>query len=171
MALDITLCHLQCFRGDIDSIDLRMREIMRADNGDTATAGAEIEDRTHGIGFHPGRKLRLDEFSNRRARYQHAIVDIEWHAGKPGLTDQIRRRYPLFETGTQQIDNGMAFLERQRGIQISRWHIGGQMQRMHHQHGRLVDGIVGAVTERELVLVEATGTPADKIAHGGQNLQ
>ena len=57
----------------------------------------------------PRRELRVDEFGNRRTRYQHAGLDQIAAPRKPCLTDEIRHRYPVHDPPLEQSHEFAAF--------------------------------------------------------------
>ena len=74
----------------------------RAGDRDAAGAGADIEHAPHAARVDPGREAPLDQLRERRARDQHARIDVQPQAGEPGDPGEVGRRDALADAPREQ---------------------------------------------------------------------
>ena len=103
MARAIDGGHRQRSGAEIGGIDLGVRKSQRTGQRDAATAGADVENTFDLSGLKPRCELRVDEFGERRARHQHALVDVELMPGKPHALSEIGGRAAPFESRCYQV--------------------------------------------------------------------
>jgi hypothetical protein len=65
MAPQVFARDLERFRGDIERIDARLAQVVRAGDRDTPGTGADIEHPPDARGIHPGGKAALDQLGER----------------------------------------------------------------------------------------------------------
>ena len=59
-----------------------------------------------------------DQFGERRARHQHAFVDIKLETAKPGFASNIGGGLARVDAQFENLDDLLALLERQRAAEI-----------------------------------------------------
>ena len=98
-----------------------------------------------------GVNWRFDELGDGRARNQHALVDVEAHAGIPARRGQVHRRHALADAPSQQLPIRCRAAVRHRP-RAGRDSSSGRRrpQRMRQQRGRIVQRAVRAVTVVQL---------------------
>jgi len=107
MTLDIDPRHRQCVVGDVDGVNLRVRECARRRNCDAAAPRAEVDRAPH-IGLrNPGLKPVLDQFRNRGARHEHTFIHVETKAAEPRLVDEISQRQPLGDASRREVPDSV----------------------------------------------------------------
>ena len=168
MTLDIDAGHGQGIVGNIDCVDLRVRERQCAGNGNAGAAGAKIQNAGHGLRIQPGFEPLFDQFGDRRARHQYPFVHMEGQAGKQRFTRQIGQRLALGHPLFDQIQHPATLGGCQVGLEISAGQVVGQMQGMQHQGGRLVERAGGTMTEEHPAFGKATGSIAHIVAERDQ---
>ena len=141
----------------------RLWKCQRTGNGDRATAGTQIQNRQRLAMPQPGLELGFDQLCDGRTRHDHALVDEEFEPGKPGLAGDVGRRLTTLDTALDDRDHRGTLRGRQRGVEIGIGHFRAQAQRIEHQVGGLVDGVVAAVAEGELGRNETRRPPADVV--------
>ena len=111
----------QCVRGDIDSVDFGFREGIGAGDGNTGATGTHIENMLRFVIYQPG-ELVIDQFANRRARYQHALINIEFMAAEPCFVGQVSDGNAFVDAANHALDDTMFFAGGQaRGAHIFRY--------------------------------------------------
>ncbi len=81
--------HGQGVGGYIRGIDPGIREGHGTGDGDTATAGADLQNVLNLFIAQPGLKSVVYQLGNGGTGYQHPLIDIKGQAGKPGLVRQV----------------------------------------------------------------------------------
>ena len=155
----IAAAHLQCGGGDVDRIHPRARERpwrrpARSRRSRCRCPGSGVR----GARRPRARKRCSDEFGDRRARHQHALIDVQLEAGEERSMREIGERHALG-------DAPLAAAASMRAARRARQRLGvgagaqrvREPRRKEHQFGRLVARIVGAVTE---VHARARAAPA-----------
>ena len=111
----------QRVRGDIDSVDFGFREGIGAGDGNTGATGTHIENMLRFVVYQPG-ELVIDQFANRRARHQHALIDIEFMAAEPCFVGQVSDGNAFVDAANHALDDTMFFAGGQaRGAHIFRY--------------------------------------------------
>ncbi len=140
---------------NVHAVDAGPRERDRARDGDAARARADVENRIHARRIDPGCETPFDELGERRARHEHAPVDVELQTHEP---------HPLHEVGSGQALANPPLEESldlpaaggAHRIRIGRRRVRViQIERVEHQRGRFVERIVRAVSVRKARLRKA----------------
>ena len=165
MIFHVLLGNGQRVRGNIHRIDFRFRESVSAGDSDTAAAGAHIKDVLRIVVNQAG-KMVVNEFANRRARHQHAFIDVKLMAAEPGFVGQISDRNALVNTANDALNDAMFFAGSQtRGTHIFR-NIKRQIQRRHHQLYGFIPRVIGAVSVPDICSAEAAYRPTQHVLNG-----
>lgn len=93
-------------------------------------------------------------------------TDPEAKTREPGLTGQIREGHTLIDAPPDQLERLFTLLCCHMALQPAAMQVRGKMQYMQYQGRRLVNGIVRAMSEMEIRLIESAGAPADEVADG-----
>ena len=146
-----------------------MGKIERRQNGQAAGTRAHVQHAGDFIrAFHPRHKLLVQQFGDVGTRHDHALVDIKRMFAQPGFVGEIRRRQafpdPAFDHGLHLFRFAMC----QAGIEEGIEPVERQVQGMQDQIGRFVEGVVRAVTKRQLGFVEARHRKTQPVAHGDE---
>ena len=121
---------------------------MRDGDRDAAAARADVEHAVTGTQRAPRRETALDHLRERRARYEHALVDRKPQTGEPRLADEIRERLARLHSLHREIER------RERDLALGRRapiEIVSPTLHVPQQPERLVARVVGAMAEHELV--------------------
>ena len=108
-------------------------------------------------------RTRLHQLRQRGTGHQHVLVDVELQAGEPGPVGQVGGGLALAHAPLEQLRDLGALGIGEPALAVGRRQLRRQVQGVQHQLGRLVQRIVGPVTEEKTFRVEAAGAPADKI--------
>ena len=172
MPLDVAVGHFQRLEGQVAEHHFRVGEGIGAGDADAARAGAQVEDARR-LGRQPGRETLADQFGNRRARHQHALVHLERQAAEPGLAEQVGGRHAFADAALDQAAEQVALVILQPTVQVGVGHFIRQMQGTQHQHAGLVPGVIGSMPKIDLLSLESADRPANVITQGtkagGQN--
>ena len=106
----------------------------------------------------------LDQLGDRRARNQHAFVDIERQPREPGLVGNVGRRFVLLQALAILFQHPAFFIVRQPAIEKIGAEIRRQMQRGQAQVHGFVDRVRHALGETQLRLIELADAPAYQVA-------
>ena len=71
--------------GNVDCIYVRFWKGIRRSDRYAAAAGAQVGGAANAAGLYPRREFGGDQFGKRRARHEHALVDVEAQPAEPGL--------------------------------------------------------------------------------------
>ena len=165
--LDILLGHRQRVIRDIHRVHFRFREGVGAGDSDAAAAGAHIEDMARRVGDQAGEAV-FNQFADRRARHQHAFVDIELVAAEPGFISEVGNRYTLVDAADNALNDAVTLAGgKARAAHIFR-NIQRQPERGQDQLYRFVPRIVGAVTVPDPGGGKTADRPAQHILNGVQ---
>lgn len=165
--LNVALGHRQHLTGDVHRVHFRLRESVAAGDGDTAAAGAHVEDMAWRVWDQRAEAI-VDQLADRRTRHQHALVDVEFHAAEPGLVGQVGDRDALVDAADHALNDAMALAGGQTGgVHVLR-NIQRQEQAWQHQLHRFVPRIIGSVTIVDIGGVETAYRPAQHILNGVQ---
>ena len=100
MIADVARGDGECILRYVDRVDFGMGKMPRRENGEAARAGAEIEHASDIGGIHQrgafarfAREMRVQEFADEGARYDHALIDIEGQSPHIDLVDEIGGRF------------------------------------------------------------------------------
>ena len=98
-----------------------------------------------------------------RARDEHAFIDIEPQPGEPRFVGEIGQRYALIDTPAQQSFDTLALCGGDAPFQHPEWRVVLEIQRVKHQGGRFIRGVVGAVAEIHACAPQATRDACQQI--------
>ena len=108
----------------------------------------------------------INEFANRRARHQHALIDVKLMSAEPGFVGQISDRNAFVNAANHALNDAVFLTGSQaRGAHIFR-NIERQIQRRHHQLHRFVPRVVGTVSVPDICSAEATNRPTQHVLNG-----
>jgi len=105
----------------------------------------------------PRLEAALDQFSDRRARHQGALVALEAQTGEPGLTGQVGGRDAFVDATLEQFQHTHLLFLQQTRLAVGRAQIVRQVQAVQHQLGGLIQRVVVAVPEGQPGFVETAG--------------
>jgi hypothetical protein len=139
--------HFEGIVGYIDSVDTSAGKSFRAGDGDASGPGTHVEYPPHPTGVDPGGELPLDELGDGRPRDEHAGIHLESKSGKPGFAREIDSGHSFLDASRDEIANAPLSVHSDTlridgGACIVR-----EPERMEHERRRLVERIVGPVTE------------------------
>ncbi len=164
---DVVFGNGQCVAGDINRIHFRFREGIGAGDGDTAAAGAHIQNMLRLMVNQAGEVI-VNKLTNRRARHQHAFIHIEFMTAEPGFVSEVSHRNALVDAADHALNDAVLLAGGQaRGTHIFR-DIQRQIERRQHQLHGFVPGVVGTVTVPDVGGAEAADRPAQHVLNGMQ---
>ena len=167
MLFDVVLGHGQRVGGDIYRVHFRFREGVRAGNRDAAAAGTHIQNVLR-LMADQAFKVVVDQLANRRARHQHAFIDIELVAAEPGFVGQVGDRNALVHAADHALNDAVFFAGSQaRGAHVFR-NVQRQVERRQHQLYGFIPRIIGTVTVPDIGGAEAANRPAQHVLYGMQ---
>lgn len=144
MSTDIDTRHLERVSGNIGRIHQRARKCAGAGDRDAPRPCSQIEDATDTPRLDPGLEAPLDQFGQRRARDQHARIDMHAKTGKPALACQIDDRHPLANPPLEQgLEHGPS-RDRHAPAEFDA-RVRGEPQCVSQQCRGVIAGVVGAV--------------------------
>jgi len=123
----------------------------------------QIQDVVEPFRLDPGIEIRLHQFGQWRTGYHYVLVDVEFQPREPGAIDQIGGRLAFVYPPFQKVADRSPFGKGEPTPMVCTRQIRRKVQGMQHQLGRLVQRIIGAVTEEQAFRIEAAGPPADEI--------
>ncbi|MCY1428780.1 hypothetical protein D9M71_446770 [compost metagenome] len=167
MALDVLVGHFKGLERQVGQHHLGLGEHVSGDDADATRPRAQVQNARRLAG-QPRLKTFFDQLANGRTRHQHAFVDNERHAAEPGLAQQVGGRYTLFDTALEQVLKAYSLVVLEHAVQVAVGHLPWQVHRTQHQQAGFVPGVVGTVTEEQVMLVEAADRPADVVAQRAQ---
>ena len=167
MLFNVVLGHGQRVGGDINRVHFRFREGVSAGNGDTAAPGTHIQNVLR-LMADQAFKVVVDQLTNRRARHQHAFIDIELVAAEPGFVGQIGDRNTLVHATDDALNDAVFFAGGQaRGAHVFR-NIQRQVEGRQHQLHGFIPRVVGTVSVPDIGGAEAANRPAQHVLYGMQ---
>ena len=111
--------------------------------------------------------LDVDEqLGDVRARHDRALVDRERDVLQPGLAGEVGGRAAALDAARDQGVDPRAFLVADRALALRLERIERQAERPGDEPGRLVEGVAGAVAERDAGLLEPLGRGDDELDQG-----
>ena len=116
----------------------------------------------------PGLETLLDQLGDGGTGHQHVFVHVKGESGEPRLVGDVGRRHPFLHATREIIEHALLLIMRQPRIQVTGIQLVIQVEGMQHQRQCLVEGVVGAVTEKEPRLAKTARAPAHPVADGGQ---
>ena len=157
--------------GDIDRIDMRVRKGAAGENGQAAGTRTKLQHVFHRAGIVDQRRsfavssaeMLFEQFADKGAWHDHAIVDIERQAAHVDLVDEVGGRLARADAAGNDVKDRARFARgHARGREAFEL-IGMKMQRFAHQKGGFRHRIGGAVRESQFRLVEAACRIANKV--------
>ena len=106
----------------------------------------------------------LDELGERRARHQHALIDVEAQAREPGLVGEIGERHAFGDAAREQRLDTRGLRGRGATSQHPWRRVVRQSHRVEHQGRGLIARIVGAMAEEHARTTQATFHRGDQLA-------
>ena len=101
-----------------------------------------------------------------RTRHDDPLVNVKAVVTEPGFLGEVSRWQPLVDAPFDDFQRAVEFIAGQAGIHERIQPIQRQMQGMQQQVGRFIPGVVTAVPEIELCLVETADGKAHQVAQG-----
>ncbi|MPN35382.1 hypothetical protein SDC9_182880 [bioreactor metagenome] len=108
----------------------------------------------------------LKQFSDKGARDDDAVIDIETVFAEPGFVRQIGGRQAVLAAAGVDVEQLLAFVRQQSGVEERLQAVERQVQRVQRQVHRLVPGIVAAVAKKQAGGIEAADGVANVVADG-----
>ena len=110
----------------------------------------------------------MQQFGDEGARHDHALVDIETMFAQPGLVGEIGGGQAFAHPAFDHRLHLFRFVMCKAGVEEGIEPVERQMQGVQDQIRRLIEGVVRAVAEKQLRLVEARHREAQPVAHGDE---
>ncbi|MND86151.1 hypothetical protein D3C80_781040 [compost metagenome] len=167
MALDVLVSYFQRLERKVGQHHLGMREHFGAGNTHAAGTGAQVENARR-FCRQPRFEAVFDELADRRAGYQHPLIDDKRHPAEPRFAQQVGGRHPLFDAARDQLLDVNQLLVFEAAVQITVGNFPRQVDGTQHQQPRFVPGVIGAMPEKQLFLMETADSPTDMVAQGAQ---
>src|SRR5690606_37198574 len=154
MTRDIDLGYCERVARDIRSINTRFRQRERTCNGDAARARSDVEHSADAPGIDPRLEARFDELCDRRARHEHALIDVELVPGEPHPPSEIGSGHAFPDTALEQLGHARLPIRLQDRVVHRARFLMAKPGAEEHELGRFVERVVAAVTKPKLRVFE-----------------
>ena len=166
MTGNIDTRHVERIGRNIDGIHIGVRKRTGQRNGYATTPRSQVGGTPDAGRIDPGLEPVYDEFSDRRARHENALVHEKLQPCEPGLPDEVRDRESLIDPTFCQCANGAILFPTYLARVGSRDVVVRQVQCRKDKPGRLVKRVVRPVPIVELRARKLISDTPDQPLHG-----
>ena len=134
----------------VDAVNASTGKSLRASDSDASGTRTDVEHALHSTWIDPGSEAPLDELGDGRTRNEHARIHLECESGEPGFAGKVDGWHSFFDTPRDEIAHAPLGI-RPDPLGVDRCaRVMRKPQRMEHERGRFVEGVIGPMTEENL---------------------
>ncbi len=169
VVLDVVASDGQRILGEINGVDLGIREGQCHQDGQTAGAGAKIQGLGDVFGFFdPGGEAVFEQLGEVGARDDDPFIDVETMLAQPGLLCQVGSGQAFDDAPLQDVVHGQSLVFGELGVEEGVQPVQRQVKGVEDEPGGFVKGVVAAVTKIEARFTKAADGVAQPVPEGVQ---